>query len=197
MAFNDAGTVLRLLGIYSQLAGGAGSLVMTTDRTQDAETGRLVLRNFAIVDEENVVEVLGNHSDSRAAITSRNRLDFRAGQVDFIRRSDRVEVTDAVLAGDTVGGTMRGFIYTDQRRYDLTGTYVPLFGLNNIFQKLPILGPLLGGRDGEGLVGVTFAVRGPLDKPQFLVNPLSLLAPGIFREMFEFRARELPPAAGQ
>ncbi|MNL22238.1 hypothetical protein D3C87_1435730 [compost metagenome] len=72
---------------------------------------------------------------------------------------------------------------------------MPLFGLNNIFQKLPILGPLLGGRDGEGLVGVTFAVRGPLDKPQFLVNPLSLLAPGIFREMFEFRARELPPAA--
>ena len=117
--------------------------------------------------------------------------------LDFVRRSDRVEVTDAVLAGDTVGGTMRGFIYTDQRRYDLTGTYVPLFGLNNIFQKLPILGPLLGGRDGEGLVGVTFAVRGPLDKPQFLVNPLSLLAPGIFREMFEFRARELPPAAGQ
>ncbi|MCP8882373.1 DUF3971 domain-containing protein [Devosia sp. XJ19-1] len=197
MAFNDAGTVLRLLGIYSQLAGGAGSLVMTTDRSIDAEAGRLVLRNFAIVDEGNVVQVLGNHTDSRAAIASRNRLDFRAGEVDFVRRSDRVEVTDAVLAGDTVGGTMRGFIYTDRRQYDLTGTYVPLFGLNNIFQQLPILGPLLGGRDGEGLVGVTFAVRGPLDNPQFLVNPLSLLAPGIFREMFEFRARELPPAPAQ
>lgn len=197
MAFNDAGTVLRLLGIYSQLAGGSGSLVMTTDRSRNAETGQLVMRNFAVVDEDNVVQILGNHSDSRAAIASRNRLDFRAGQIDFVRTSDRVEVTDAVLAGDTVGGTMRGFIYTDQRRYDLTGTYVPLFGLNNIFQQLPILGPLLGGRDGEGLVGVTFAVRGPLDQPQFLVNPLSILAPGIFREMFEFRARELPPAPAQ
>ncbi len=197
VAFNDAGTVLRLLGIYSQLAGGSGSLVMTTNRTTNAEAGQLVLRNFAIVDEENVIQILGNHSDSRAAIASSNRLDFRAGQVDFIRSSDRVEVTNAVLAGDTVGGTMRGFIYTDQRRYDLTGTYVPLFGLNNIFQQLPILGPLLGGRDGEGLVGVTFAVRGPLDQPQFLVNPLSLLAPGFLREIFEFRARELPPAPPQ
>jgi len=194
MAFNDAGTVLRLLGIYSQLAGGSGSLVMTTNRQLDQETGQLVMRNFSIVDEDNVVQILGNHSDSRAAIAASNRLDFRAGQVDFIRKSDRVEVTDAVLAGDTVGGTLRGFIYTDQRQYDLTGTYVPLFGLNNIFQQLPILGPLLGGRDGEGLVGVTFAVRGPLQDPQFLVNPLSILAPGIFREMFEFRARELPPA---
>ncbi|ODT74494.1 MAG: hypothetical protein ABS76_36910 [Pelagibacterium sp. SCN 64-44] len=193
MAFNDAGTVLRLLGVYSQLAGGAGSLVMTTDRNQDLETGQLIMRDFAIVDEDNVIQVLGNHSDSRAAIAARNRLDFKAGQVDFIRRSDRVEVTNAVLAGDVVGGSLRGFIYTDRRQYDLNGTYVPLFGLNNAFSQIPLLGPLLGGRNGEGLVGVTFAVRGPLNQPQFLVNPLSLLAPGFLRELFEFRSRELPP----
>lgn len=194
VAFNDAGTVLRFLGIYSQLAGGSGSLVLTTDRDADAEAGQLLLRNFAIVDEANVVQILGNHSDSRAAIAARNRLDFDAGQVDFVRRKDRVEVSNAMLTGDTVGGTARGFIYTDRRQYDLSGTYVPLFGLNNAFQKIPLLGPLLGGRDGEGLVGVTFAVRGPLDNPQFAINPLSILVPGAFRELFEFRARELPPA---
>lgn len=194
MAFNDAGTILRLLGVYSQLAGGSGSLVMTTDRARNVEVGQLILRDFAIVDEQNVVQVLGNHSDSRAAIAASNRLDFSAAQVDFVRSSDRVEVTNAVLTGNSVGGTMRGFIYTDRRQYDLTGTYVPLFGLNSIFQKIPLFGPILGGRDGEGLVGVTFAVRGPLDQPQFLVNPLSLLAPGMFRELFEFRARELPAA---
>nr|WP_248307040.1 MULTISPECIES: AsmA-like C-terminal domain-containing protein [unclassified Devosia] len=112
--------------------------------------------------------------------------------VNFVRRSDRVEVTNAVLTGDTVGGTMRGFIYTDQRQYDLAGTYVPLFGLNSAFQKIPLLGPLLGGRDGEGLVGVTFAVKGPLAKPDFRINPLSALVPGAFRELFEFRSREQP-----
>ena len=192
VAFNDAGTVLRLLGVYSQLAGGSGSLVLTTDRDVDAEGGRLVMHGFALVDEDKVVQVLGNHTDSRAAISQKNRLDFSAGQVDFIRRSDRVEVTNAVLTGDTVGGTLRGVIYTDRRQYDLAGTYVPLFGLNSAFQKIPLLGPLLGGREGEGLVGVTFAVRGPLDNPEFRINPLSLLAPGVFRELFEFRTRELP-----
>lgn len=194
VAFNDAGTILRLLGVYSQLAGGTGSLVMTTNREADVEAGQLLMRDFAIVDEANVAQVLGNHSDSRAAIARQNRLDFDAAQVDFQRRSDRVEVTDAVLSGDTVGGTMRGFIYTSQRQYDLVGTYVPLFGLNNAFQQIPILGPLLGGREGEGLVGVTFAVQGPLDNPQFRINPLSILVPGAFRELFEFRAKEQPPA---
>lgn len=195
VAFNDAGTILRLLGVYSQLAGGSGSLVLTTNREADVEVGRLMMRDFAIVDEANVAQVLGNHSDSRAAIARQNRLDFDVAQVDFERRSDRVEVTDAMLTGDTVGGTLRGFIYTNQRQYDLTGTYVPLFGLNNAFQQIPILGPLLGGREGEGLVGVTFAVQGPLDNPVFRINPLSILVPGAFRELFEFRAKEQPPAA--
>jgi hypothetical protein len=194
VAFNDAGTVLRLLGIYSQLAGGSGSLVMTTDRQRDEEVGQLIMRNFAIVDEDKVVQVLGNHSDSRDAIASQNRLDFSASQVDFVRKKDRVEVGNAVLAGVTVGGTMRGFIYTDRRQWDLTGTYVPLFGLNNVFQQLPVIGQFLGGRDGEGLVGVTFAVNGALDSPNFVINPLSVLAPGFLREFFEFRSRELPPA---
>ena len=192
VAFNDAGTILRLLGVYSQLAGGSGNLVLTTDSDLDAEGGQLVMRDFAIVDEANVAQVLGNHSDSRAAIAQQNRLDFDQAQVDFQRRSDRVEVFNAMLTGDTVGGTMRGYIYTDQRQYDLTGTYVPLFGLNNAFQQIPLLGPLLGGREGEGLLGVTFAVQGPLDRPQFRINPLSVLVPGAFRELFEFRAKAQP-----
>ncbi|KKB83684.1 hypothetical protein VW29_13350 [Devosia limi DSM 17137] len=195
VAFSDAGTILRLLGVYSQLAGGEGNLVLNTISSQKLDMGQLQMRNFAIVDEAKVAQVLGNHADSRAVIEAKNRLDFDSGVVNFIRRSDRVEVSDAMLTGDTVGGTMRGFIYTNQRQYDLTGTYVPLFGLNSVFQKIPLLGPLLGGRDGEGLVGVTFAVQGPLDKPEFKINPLSALVPGAFRELFEFRAKEQPRAA--
>lgn len=192
VAFNDAGTILRLLGVYSQLAGGEGSLVLNTFTAQKMDVGQLLMRHFAIVDEANVAQVLGNHSDSRAAIAKQNRLDFDSAKVDFVRRSDRVEVSNAVLTGSTVGGTLRGFIYTNQRQYDLTGTYVPLFGLNSAFQKIPLLGPLLGGRDGEGLLGVTFSVTGALSSPVFRINPLSALAPGALRELFEFRANEQP-----
>ncbi|MBU1305114.1 MAG: AsmA-like C-terminal region-containing protein [Alphaproteobacteria bacterium] len=194
VAFNDGGTILRFLGVYSRLVGGSGSLVLTTDGTQDLEAGQLLLSNFAIVDEANVIEVLGNRSDSLASVAQQNRLDFDAAQVDFLRRPDRVEISNAILTGPTVGGTLRGFIYTAQRQYDLTGTYVPLFGINSIFQKIPLLGPILGGRDGEGLLGVTFAVNGPLENPQFRINPLSVLVPGVFRELFEFRAKARPPA---
>ena len=189
VAFNDLGTLLRLMNVYPNMEGGQGSLVVQTIDQRKIDQGTFNLRNFAFVNEGNVAQILGNHSESRQMIARSNKLEFKSAEADFIRRKDRVELTDAVLAGSTVGGTARGFIYTDRRQFDLTGTYVPLFGLNNAFAKL--LGPL-AGRDGEGLYGVTFAVQGPLDNPQFKINPMSALVPGAFRRMFEYRAKEIP-----
>lgn len=184
VAFNDLGTVLRLMNIYPNIQGGNGTLTLRTVAEERADYGKFTIRNFAIVDEQNVGALLEN-----ARQRGSGNMEFRSGEVDFVRRKDRVEITDAVLAGETVGGSARGFIYTDERQYDITGTYVPIFGLNNIMGRL--MGPL-AGRDGEGLFGITFAVRGPLDKPDFKVNPASMLVPGAFRRMFEYRAREIP-----
>jgi hypothetical protein len=192
VAFNDLGTLLRLLNVYPNVEGGDGVLVLQTVDAQKYDVGELLLHNFAIVDEAKLTDIVGGHADGSRALSGSSSMKFTSGKVDFIRRKDRVEVTDGVVNSASVGGTVRGFIYTDAHRYDLTGTYIPFFGLNNMWQKLPILGPLLGGREGEGLFGVTFAVRGPLDKPQFQINPLSALAPGLFRGLFEFRAKEQP-----
>ena len=192
VAFNDLGTLLRLIGVYPRVEGGEGSLVLATNSKQQVGSGHVQLQNFSLIDEDKVVEILGNHKGSRQLIAKQNKLGFRSAVLNFIRRTDRIEVTDALLAGDSVGGTLKGFIYTDKRRYDLAGTYVPLFGLNSAFAKVPLFGPLLAGPDGAGMFGVTFAVRGPLDSPDFRVNPASLLAVGAFRSLFEFRAKELP-----
>ena len=192
VAFNDFGTLLRLMGIYPRVEGGEGTLVMATNTKQHLDNGEFQLRNFALIDEDKVAEILGNHKDSRALIARQNKLEFKSGKLDFIRRSDRIEVTNGVLSGMSVGGTLKGFIYTDRRQYDLVGTYVPLFGLNSAFAKVPLFGPLLTGPDGAGMFGVTFAIRGALDKPDFQINPASILAVGALRSLFEFQAKELP-----
>jgi hypothetical protein len=186
VAFNDLGTLLRLMNVYPNLQGGQGTLVMETVDAEKADQGKFILKNFTIVDEDNLQALMEGGPSSRSG-----NLEFKSGELDFVRRKDRVEVLDAVLAGDSIGGTARGFIYTDSGQYDLSGTFVPLFGLNNAFSKL--LGPL-AGRDGEGLFGITFQVKGPLDKPDFRVNPMSALAPGAFRRMFEYRQKEIPRA---
>ncbi|MEO6395436.1 MAG: hypothetical protein ABIO40_05960 [Devosia sp.] len=187
VVFNDMGSLLRLLGVYAQVEGGEGSLVLQTNTADKTDFGQFNIKNFAIVDEEKVAEVLGNHSESKKLIADKNKLAFKSAKIDFIRRADRVQITEGLLSGDTLGGTIKGFVYTDRQVLDLSGTYVPMFGVNNAFAKL--FGPL-GGSRNEGLFGISFAVTGPISNPDFKVNPLSALMPGAFRSLFEFRSRE-------
>ena len=67
------------------------------------------------------------------------------------------------------------------------GTFLPAYGLNNFASKIPILGLALGGGTKSGLIGVTYRLAGKAKNPQLFVNPMSLIAPGIFRQIFEFR----------
>jgi hypothetical protein len=78
----------------------------------------------------------------------------------------------------------------------MRGTFVPLYGLNNMFGQIPIVGMILGGGSNEGLVGVTFEVVGSPGQPVLRVNPLSAVAPGLFRKIFEFpnRGAQTPDA---
>jgi hypothetical protein len=186
VVFNDLGSVLRLVGVYAQLQGGEGSFVLAQNTSTKVDTGTVSLKNFAIVDEKNVASILEGHPDSRRMLRGSNTLVFDSAKANFVRRKDRIQIVDALVTGDSLGGSGEGFIYTDSKQYDLVGTFIPAFGINNAF------GRLFGGGNTGGMFGITFAVRGPLDKPKFTVNPLSALAPGAFRSLFEFRAKEQP-----
>jgi hypothetical protein len=69
-----------------------------------------------------------------------------------------------------------------------------------MFSRLPILGMFLGGGENEGLLGVTYQVVGSPAAPVLQVNPMSAIAPGFLRKLFEFRGAEdrtgqVPPEA--
>jgi hypothetical protein len=68
----------------------------------------------------------------------------------------------------------------------MSGTFVPMYGLNNMFGQIPVLGLFLGGGDKEGLIGVTYEVVGTPAAPVMRVNPVSAMVPGVFRKIFEF-----------
>ncbi len=120
--------------------------------------------------------------------------DFNPRRVSFermvahFRKADRViTIEDALLAGPTVGATFSGRYDLSAAKISITGTYLPAYAINNLFGRIPLLGIALGGGMREGLIGVTFKVDGPIGQPQVYFNPLSAVAPGIFRKIFEFQ----------
>lgn len=59
----------------------------------------------------------------------------------------------------------------------------------------PLFGLLLGNGNKEGLFGVTYEVVGTPGKPVVHVNPISAMAPGVFRNIFNFNTgkQQTPP----
>jgi hypothetical protein len=97
-----------------------------------------------------------------------------------------------VVRGPVVGATVEGHIDYSRNDVRMRGTFVPLFGLNNMFGQIPLFGIFLGGGSNEGLVGVTYEVVGPTSAPILRVNPISAVAPGLLRKFFEFPTGSTP-----
>jgi len=191
---SDAGAMLRFLDIYPKIDGGEMWVSLDPPRSDGSpQDGTVNLRDFVVRGEP------GLESLSQAARDSSGRAEpgtaaFQKAQAKFTRATGSVTIREGAIWGPTVGATLDGTIDFAAERLALRGTYVPAYGLNNLFSKVPVIGMLLGGGPNEGLVGVTFEIVGPMSGPTLRVNPLSAVAPGFLRKMFEFRdSSELPP----
>jgi hypothetical protein len=116
-------------------------------------------------------------------------VEFSRLWVQFTRSTGRFTIRDGLLKGPAIGGTVDGYIDYHRDEVRMRGTFVPLYGLNNAFGQIPIVGLFMGG-EKEGLVGITYEVVGPPNGMILRVNPVSAVMPGIFRKMFEFRPND-------
>jgi AsmA-like C-terminal region/Protein of unknown function len=189
----DAGAAFRLIGFYPKVDGGEASLEVNLDASEAGmKAGKLWARDFGVLGDSVVSDVLSD-PQSTAALGERkkevrqSRIAFNQLRAPFSVGKGQFLLNDAYVNGPVLGATMRGRVDFKTQTVNLGGTYVPLYGLNSALGAIPILGGIFVGREGEGVVGITFAIQGKLDDPNVLVNPVSVVAPGIFRQIFEFR----------
>ncbi len=72
---------------------------------------------------------------------------------------------------------------------NIEGVITPLYALNGSLER--VFGKLFGRQRGEGLFSFIYKVKGVSDDPKISVNPLSILAPGVFREIFRSEMPEV------
>lgn len=191
----DAGEVFKLVGFYPNMTEGGMRLEVNLDGRGPAQkTGILWVEHFKVLGDPVISELAGTADASGPSIdggrSAKRRMVRQVFQFDQMRAPFSVGhgqfvLEDAYLRGPLQGATIRGKVDYNRHVLELGGTYVPLQGLNNAFGAIPVLGELLSGPRQEGIFGVTFAIQGSMDNPQVVVHPLSVIAPGIFREMFQ------------
>ena len=188
----DAGATLRFADVYRRMYGGA--LAMSSALNDGPQPGVVRITNFTLRNEPALSSILAQGPTTSEIVDSRGRKQVVEGQgsevsfdrlrANFIRTGPRLDFTDAAISNAAMGFTLSGFLDTGRERTDVKGTFVPLYGLNNVVSQLPLFGQLLGGGNNEGLFALNFRVSGRLSAPDVSVNPLSALAPGILRKLF-------------
>ena len=89
--------------------------------------------------------------------------------------------------GQSMGLTLDGQISLRNTQANLGGNIYPAYSLNSIVGNLPVVGQVLtGGR--EGVVGISYDLKGPLSNLNVNVNPLSILVPEVLKEIVSVRS---------
>ena len=188
---SDAGALLRYMDLYRRMIG--GNMLLQFAGKSNEMKGSIVVRNFSLRDDPALADVAArSRAAGRQAIPDAADVPFQRLRADFAFEEGRVSLTDATLSGPQVGGTVEGVLDFTKDRADLSGTFVPAYGLNNAFNQIPLVGQLLGGKD-EGVFAINFRVTGALSAPTVTVNPLSAVAPGFLRKFFGVWGSGDPP----
>lgn len=181
---SDAGALFRFTDIYTKIIGGQMWVAMDPPSSSPSpQEGLVNVRDFAVRGEQALDRVSANNGGPNG---QSNGVAFSRARAEFSRHNNQLSIKDAVVRGPTVGATIEGNIDYQANQVRMSGTFVPLYGLNNVFGQIPIVGLFLGGGSNEGLIGVTYEVVGSPNQPVLRVNPISAMAPGVLRKIFEF-----------
>ena len=180
----NAGGVMRSAGIVEYANKGEMNLTLRPLKAPGQYRGVMNIKNTKVVNAPGLTDLL-------SAISIVGLLDQLGGEgISF----DRVEATfrltpDAVYlekssaVGPSLGISLDGVYDLARGTMNMQGVISPVWFLNGIGQ--------LFSKRGEGLFGFTFTLTGTNENPSVKVNPLSILTPGAFRDIF----RAPPPKA--
>ncbi|MFC0242696.1 YhdP family protein [Rhodopseudomonas telluris] len=179
---NDAGAFFRFSDTYSKMYGGQLALALEPPTAEPREKEGLInVRDFTVKGEAALERAAAGAPGGTSGGLAFSRL-----RAEFTRQNGQLTVRDGVVKGPTIGATIEGSIDYPANQVRMSGTFVPMYGLNNMFGQIPIVGLFLGGGSNEGLIGVTYEVVGTPGQPMLRVNPISAMAPGVLRKIFEF-----------
>jgi uncharacterized protein DUF3971 len=192
---NDAGALFRFSDTYSKMVGGQLALAMDPPTVEPkAKEGLINVKDFSVKGEASLDRVAAGGQGG-----IQNGISFSRLRAEFTRQNGQLAIREGVVKGPMIGGTIEGNIDFPGNQVRMSGTLIPMYGLNNMFGQIPIVGLFLGGGSNEGLFGVTYEVVGTPGTPVLRVNPISAIFPGVTRKIMEFNTGkqnnpiELPP----
>ncbi|WP_164721621.1 AsmA-like C-terminal region-containing protein [Silicimonas algicola] len=180
----DAAGVLASIGLTPNAREGTLDIVLTpvVGAPSGTYSGQFLIERIRI----RKAPVMADLLDAISIVGLIDQLDgpgirFESIDGSFRLTRDRLTLQQAAAVGGSIGISADGIYDMASKQLDMRGVISPVYFLNGIGS--------LFTRRGEGLFGFNYRMAGPTSDPSVSVNPLSILTPGAFRQIF----RRAPP----
>jgi uncharacterized protein YhdP len=186
----DAGDFMRAFTGFPSVRGGRAVFRASfpAEHQEDIDyNGNLLLTNFTLVDQPFLARLFSIGTlDGPLRLLQGSGIAFSRLEAPFASHGKVMMFQEGRASGPAMGFSFDGMIDRGNDSIDLNGSLVPVYTLNSMLGALPIVGNLITSKEGEGIFAMTYRIRGDLDEPTAVVNPLSVFTPGILRRIFEF-----------
>lgn len=182
----DAGLAIASAGLFGSGRGGRMTMLLQPEGPEGHYNGTVNIRSIRVVDAPalagllNAISVVGLITELQGAGIAFTDVEGR-----FRLTPEAVEIRQGSAVGASLGVSAAGVYRTSDGALDLQGVISPVYLLNGVGQ--------IFSRQRDGLFGFNYTMTGTPEKTRVAVNPLSILTPGMFREIF----RKPPPTLDQ
>ena len=183
----QGGAFLRALDIFENIRGGKLKIIAYHDPAFRKEewVGKMKVRDFTLLKAPLLTRIFSLFPTGGAELTSGKGMKFKLMKMRFGASSKAFRIHASRAHGISVGFNLSGEIEKgDKGRLNLQGTMIPLYVVNTLVSKIPLIGEVISGGKNEGLFSVAFYIAGQKDKPEISANPFSIITPGITRQLF-------------
>ena len=155
-----------------------GKLEYESIISKDITNSSLIITDFKVSKVPALAKLLTLASLQGIADTlSGEGIRFESFEMKSNSKDNIMNIEDALAMGPAISILLEG--YVDKGKVvSLRGTLVPATKLNSIIATIPLVGDILvGKKTGEGVVGVSFKMKGPPKDIKTSVNPIKTLTP--------------------
>lgn len=195
----DLGFAVQALIGDSPIRGGRGNARGYWDKQTQLGKVDLHVERFKVADLPLAAKVFSSVASLQAFsdLVNGEGLGFEKLDAAFTMADNQVRLGKGQASGPSIGVTASGSYDIASQRVEANGVLVPAYRVNSALGQIPGLGRVFTSRKGEGVLGFTYTIRGTADRARIAVNPLSGLAPGFLRRLFEPQQEAVPADQGR
>ncbi len=181
---DNAGSFITETGIFKTFKD--GYLNAKIIQTPNGVTGNVSIDKGTILKSPWIAKLLSLASLTGILDRLNNRgLSIDTTTLDFTKKNDMIHFKNGLIAGSAIGISFQGDYSLNNDMMDFYGALMPFYGINSLLSDIPIVGNITSSRQSEGVIGMSYHIKGNSENPDVSVNPLSVFGVGILRRLFE------------